>query len=814
MHVHALLEDSHYAFRHVRRSPVFALVAIGTLAIAIGANAALFSMLNALAIARLPIPDADGLVAVMPLNARNQPRSTPVSAVDELIRSGPLDHPCGYLGGVVLPIMANGVPVQTLTTFVTGQCFDAFRIQPALGRLIGEADAPTQSAGSRVAVISHRLWETRFQRNPGVLGTSLLVNNVDVTVIGVLPRGFVGLEVDNGIDVFTPFDAVLIATPGSRQLAGVILGRLKAGTSLSEAASQLRTMWPEILKVAVPESLAASERSNLRDSIPQLTRVGTGLSPNRQKYARPLTLIMGLSATLLLIACLNLGGLLLSRWAAREGEITIRLALGASLVRVTRQMVFESLFLSLAGAALAIPLAYAIPIALMSLLPPVNVPYTMSFAPDVTVLLVTSGVGVLVGIAISLLPLALLRRRRDGAPTSQRTIAAAGGWWRRGLITAQVALSVIILSGAALLARSVYLLGHSDLGVREGVLNVKLFPLPNVPEKRAERGVYYPALLERISAVPGVRSAALAMNFPRLTLPPMTMVSLIETPANAIASGVDRVSPAFFYTMDIPLLAGRPFAWSDTLQSRPVAIVSERLARMLSSDTNVIDRHIKVGSAAADQDITIVGVVANATQGNPREADGPVLYRPALQLGVESAFSPNLLIDAADIATASAMAAQIVRESGRDYIQETITVDKVLARAPASERMSAAVATIVAVLAALMTAVGVYSTLAYSVGRRSREIGLRVAVGASPGHIALLVIREGFAFALIGVVVGYPIALAATRPMRSLLFGVTESDPATFAGVGVFFLVVGIIGALVPARRALAVDPVKALIAE
>ncbi len=355
-----VLQDLRYAWRHIQRSPGFALAAIVTLALGIGANTAMFSMLSALTMQRLAIEDPDGLIAIMPRTSRGLPRSTPVPAVDELSRQGPLQHVCGYLGGVVLPVLANGVPIQTVTTFVTGQCFNAFGVSPVLGRSISEADAPIYSPGAHVALISHRLWTGTFGGDPAVLGTSLQVNNVDVTIIGVLPRGFVGLEVDHGVDIFTTFDSVLPATATRRQLAGTILGRLRSGVTLEQAAAEVRTRWPALLDVAVPATLPPAERANLRDSIPYLERLGTGLSTNRARYVRPLTLILGLTSLLLVLACVSLGGLLLARLTARSGELAVRLALGGTRGRIAQQMLIESLVLSLSGAALAVPLAYVI----------------------------------------------------------------------------------------------------------------------------------------------------------------------------------------------------------------------------------------------------------------------------------------------------------------------------------------------------------------------------------------------------------------------------------------------------------------------
>lgn len=811
-----LLQDLRYAWRHVRRSPGFALAAVLTLALGIGANTAMYSMLSALTLQRLPIEDPDGLIAIAPRSSRGRPRSTPVSAVDELGRNGPLQPLCGYLGSIVLPVLANDTPVQTLTTFVTGQCFKTFGVTPILGRAIEDADAPIYRPGARVAVISHRLWVNVFNADPAILGRSLLVNNVEVDIIGVLPRGFVGLDVDSGVDIFTPFDAVAAATPARRQLASYLLGRLRPGVTLEQAAAEIAARWPALIETVVPEGLAPSERTQLRDSIPRLERIGRGTSRHREQYVRPLTLILGLTSVLLLLACVNLGALLLARATARSGELSVRLALGATKMRLAQQMLIESLVLSLSGAALGVPLAYAIVTTLASFPPPEFVPYAMSFTPDRRVLAATALVGATVGVVMSALPIwVAVRRRGDGPFIWDRTIAGTTNRWGRALLVAQVAMSVVLLIGATLLTRSLYLLQHTDLGIRTAdILNVQLYALPNAPYNRGDREAYYPPLLEKVAALPGVRSVALASRFPRGTMPGRMPITFVGEEPGGTEGSTDSISPGFFSMMGIPLLAGRDVSWTDTLQTRRVALVSESLARALSPDGQVLERAIRLRTLPRDLEVVIVGIVGDATQGDPRNAHPHVVYRPALQHGASSAFDPGLLIETRDVATVSAGVRQILREGGRDYALEIISLDAVLARAPASERMSATVAAAVGGLGVLLALIGVHGALAYAVSRRQREIGVRMAVGAAPSRVARAVVREGLVLTALGVALGLPIAFAAARFLRTLMYGITEVDPATFAAVTVFFLVLGAAAGLLPARRAAGVDPVTALRAE
>jgi predicted permease len=808
-----LFQDAKHACRHFRRSPGFAVAAILTLALGIGANTAMFTMLNTIVLKRLPIPDPGGLMAIAPINSRGLPRSTPMSAVAEL-RDGPLEHLCAYLGTVVFPVLANNQPVQTATTFVTGDCFTALGVMPIMGRGITDAEAPIHGAGAHVAVITHRLWTSTFAGDPDVLGQSMLVNNVPVTIIGVLPRGFTGLEIDSGVDIFTPFDAVLPAARGRRQLASYLLGRLRPGVSREAAAAQIDARWPALLQSVLPAGMAPTERTQLLDSTPKLVSMGTGVSRLRERYTRPLTLVMALTTMLLLLGCLNLGGLLLARANARSSELAVRFAFGGSNQRIAQQMLVESVLLSLIGAALSVPLAYATAVTLASFLPPINVPYSLSLTPDVRVLAVTAAVAIVVGVLTSALPIVFAARRNaPGQIRWDRSVAASRSPWGRTLLVAQIALAVVMLIDAALLTRSLYLLRNRELGIRtDNILTVKLWALPNAPFDRSGRESYYPALLERVQALPGVRSAALAATTPRM--PVMSSGSPVAWRGEDyghITTALELVSPGFFSALGMRVIAGRDVSWQDNLTTERVALVSESLARALAADGNVLGRGIHIRTLPTDLEYVIVGVVSDGSMGDPREAHPRVVYRPLLQATPGGALNPNVIIDAADHVTAASGVRQILQEAGRDYAQEIITLDDLLARAPATERMSATVSGVVGAIAVLLAAIGIYGVLAYSVARRTREIGIRIAVGARPSMAAMAVVREALFICVVGVAIGIPLAALSARALRSLMFGVSETDAVTFVAAAAGFIVIGAGAALLPANRAARVDPVIAL---
>jgi macrolide transport system ATP-binding/permease protein len=411
------------------------------------------------------------------------------------------------------------------------------------------------------------------------------------------------------------------------------------------------------------------------------------------------------------------------------------------------------------------------------------------------------------------------RRRTTSTIQWNRTIVGNTGWFGRGLLAAQVALAIVMLVSASLLTRSLYLLNNGDLGIKtDNLLTVKMWPLPyNTVYGRANREAYYPPLAERVRALPGVTAVAFASAAPRVTTTgPGSPVAWKGAPYdnNVLATGFDSISPGYFDTMGIRLLAGRDLSWQDTITTTRVAVVSESLARALQPDGNVVGRTLMMRTLPTDLEFNIVGVVSDATHGDPRNVHSRAIYRPMLQTGVTNALNPNLIIETTDPQSAASGVRQLLAEYGRDYAQEVISVNDLLARAPAMERMSATVAGAVGGIAVLLALIGVHGALAYSVARRTREIGVRMAVGASPRAAARSIIREGVLVCAIGVAAGLPLAAMTTRSLRSLLFGISETDVITFAAAAAAFLLLGAIAGLGPARRAANVDPVIALRSE
>jgi predicted permease len=810
--IETAVQDLKYAWRHLRRSLGFSIAAVLTLALGIGANTAMFSMLNALLLRPLAIKDPHGLVSLSTYNERGK-RYLPMTVALDLSKYGPFEIVCGHNSGFTFPVSANGIPTLAATAFVSGSCFELFGVMPVLGRVIDHHDAPLVTAGRKVVVISDRLWNRLYGRDPAVIGKVLVTGSTEATVVGVMPATFKGIEADQGVDVFAPPDSISPAAAERRPVASEILGRLRPGVTFEQAAVEMDARWPAYRAQLLEQTRNAQEGANLIGVTIRLEHLALGLSSARARYSPTICMILGLTVLLLLLACVNLGGLLLTRLTARGAELGIRLALGGSRWRIAQQMLAESLLLSLAGSVLAVPVALAFIEPLTAFLPTGFIDRAMSFRPDVRVLVATATAGLVVGVLMTALPIWFALRRPASIRFSwDRTIAGTTGRWSQTLLITQVALSVVVLVNAALLARSLYLLKHAPLGIRtEGVLSAKLMPLPG-PGPAAVTGNYYRSMVERLAAEPGIQSAGLSAMFPRGAANAPSAVAFAGADFDGLDAAVDHVSPGFFETLQVPLLRGRLAEWSDDVTAQRVAVVSASLARALLPEGDVLERRIRVGTLRDAQDIRIIGIVGDATRGDPRDPAPRVLYLAAQQL--KGLNAPNITLATSSPSAAAAAIRRVVAEGGREYPPRIISLDEWFDMVSSRERMGATIASVVGGLAVLLALIGIHGVLAYSVSRRTREIGVRVAMGADPSMVGRAVIREGFAVTLAGVAIGLPAAHFASQLLRSLLFGISEGDALTFVVTAAFFVVLGTFAGVLPARKAATVDPVIALRAD
>ena len=809
----AFRQDLRHALRHLRRSPTFTLGAMWTLALGIGVSAAVFSALNALVLRPVPIKDPGGLIGVWPVGESGQRRSI-LAPVADLLQDGPFESVCAY-GDSRAGVETNGVAAYAVVEIYSHQCFATLGVPPLLGRTFTPDEAPAGRPGAHVVVIGYDFWQRVFGGAPDVVGRSFRTDGDPVTVIGVMPRGFRGLRVDDPVEIIAPFGTV-IPSPAHRLVGGYVLGRLRPGVTLEVARAEIEARWPGLMDRVVPTTLRPNDQRWFREARVRVDRVGTGFSGLRGRYEQAWWIGSALTFGLLLLACANVGGLALSRVVARSGELAMRTALGAGRLRLARQLALEVLAIAGAATMLGIGVAWVVVKPIAAALPFGGLQPTLDLTPDTRVLFVTALTGLVTGLLASLLPVWLASRRATLQLHTDRTVAVRLGPGR-ALLVVQVALSVALLMAAGLLTRSLYLLFHSDPGF-DGtqVLSAPLRPLPGAYRDPAfNNGLsYYPVLLERIAALPGVRSVGYARAFGSVLDDDVAQVPVgfVGTQESDITAQLDVVSPGFFESVGIPILQGRGPRWSDAPDAPRVAFVSASLARGLGGD--VIGKRVWFGDLPQLGNVEIAGVVGDASLGNLRTPAPRVFYGVATQLGPFGFYStlqiaadgdPRLLINPLQ---------DVLRSLGREYAHSIMTLDERLQQNAVNERMGATIATPVAALAVLLAFVGVYSLFAYAVVRRTREIGVRLAVGASPGAVLRLVLRESVTLTAIGVALGLPAGIVASRGLRALLFGVSESDPLVAVSVTAFFLVLTIAAALLPARRAACLDPVAALRAE
>lgn len=812
-----LVQDVRQSFRHLRRSPSFTMTAVLALALAIGANAGVFSIVNGMMLRELAISEPSGLVSIENRGPDDGSRPLPITISDSIVGAGlPVREVCAYNRGTSYAARIGTALVQVRATFIDSVCLSTFGVTPVLGRAFTTDEAPLARAGSPIALLGHGFWLRAFNGDPSVLGKSIRVNDANLTIVGVMPQGFTGIEAEVDVDLFTPFEAVAAAVPGRRPNANNVLLRLAPGASIDEVSSQLSARWTSMLEAVAPAALSPRERARYVDGQPRTTWMGTGASLHRNRYGDALRIALGLTIVLLVLACLNLGGLLLSRMLARASEMSVRRALGAGRGRLARQILVENLMVAIIGAVAALPLAYAVVLPFESFYQLSRSRPTLSLAPDARVFLVIALAAVAAALLMSLIPVWMAARQQRVGLACDRSVARSTSRWGQGLLVVQVALSVVMLAGAGLLSRSLYVLYAQPLGVSPGhLLIVEKEPLPN-GYLGIDNKSYYMALFERVRALPGVREVGAARVFPRMWVtPPFDPVFFVGGPEITVQAALEVLMPGQLEALGVPLLAGRLPAWTDDGKAPRVAVVSRRLADQLDPSGNVVGRRIDYGTVPDNQGLEIVGVVGDATMGSLRETALPIVYRPGLQMTpLYIGWSSLAIRHDGDTAPIFAGVRDALEAAGREYVYQASTLDEHVRRSPHNERVGTTLALAAAVVAAMLAFVGVFGLLAYAVARRTREIGVRVAVGADRAAVIRMVLREGLVLTGIGVLIGVPAAIGAGRLIRSLLFGITETDPLTLGAIVVFFLALGAAAGMVPAHRAASIDPAIALRAE
>jgi predicted permease len=809
-----LLHDFRYSLRVLGKNPGFTAVAVLSLALGIGANTAIFSLLDALLLRDLPVRQPERLVEL-----------SVVRRGDKIMFSFPMFREIergqrvfsgliGWSFGEMANVEINGVLSQAEARSVTGNYYSELGATPLLGRLITPDDVNLGRTGtSPVAVLSYGFWQRRFGDASDVVGKGIGIEGQPFTIIGVTRKWFTGMTTGEAPDVTMPIKS----TDERSRLWVFITGRLRDGVSVAQARAQLQSFWPEVLRATASTETPGLRRQLFFSMGLDVAPAATGINATlRSHFTRPLYVLMGIVGLILLVACVNLASLMLARAAARSHEMSVRVALGASRRALAQQVLTESLVLSIFGGLLGLAFAFwgsRLLVALMT--EGYLTPVTLDLSPDWRVLSLTASVAILTGILFGLAP-AWRSSREDPASVLQQTarsLAGSTGKLGKALIVTQVALSLVLLLGAGLLVRSFRKLCAVDPGLQESVLEVTLYPRPG-GYQNLDVNSYHRQLLERISSLPGVGSVGFSDisvgGGQRWQDTVSTMSADSSAGVNLMANGA-MVSPGFFQTLGVSLVRGRDFDWTDDEQHPRVAIVSNRLAERLFPSGNALGQRIRFGFMPELQDLEIVGVARNARVFDLRNAAALAVYLPYLQ---HPKFSQqgDLFVRAKQAPEALARTVGHQIESlGREYPLRTKTVGQEISQALVEERVTALLAGFFAALALLLASVGLYGLMSYAVTRRTREIGIRVTLGAQPATVLWAVLREALALALFGIALGIPCALAASRLIASMLFGLSPNDLPSVAAVSLLLLSVASFAGYLPARRASRIDPMVAL---
>ena len=797
------VSDFRLAFRGLARSPGFTAAAVLTLGLGIGANTAVFSLMNAVLLRPLPFEEPERLALIWesaPFFGLKDSPVSPANYLDWRTRARSFEE-MGAIEDRGFKVIGDGPPEILMGSQVTAGCLRALRLRPILGRLFrDEEDRP---GTAKVALIGEGLWRRRFGADPNVIGKTVRLGEEPHTIVGVLPAG---LEVPAEYmpapgEVWVPFGNTYSEAEWRQRGRHnwMVVARLQPGVSLAQANAEMQ---------AIGAALA-------REYPDTNEKVGAFAAPLREHFVasgrRLLLLLLGTVLFVLLIACSNLANLLLSRTAGRGREMAVRAALGGGVWQLARQSFCESLLFCLAGGGLGVALALPA-LHFLAHLAPATITGLDAVAVDWRVLAFTLGVTALTAIAFGLAPLLQFRKMDigEGLKQSARTLGAAHGSSRLRslLVSSEVALAFVLLVGAGLLIQTFARLRSVDVGFPVERLLTLGLPGPDQPPAAEASMARQRELRRRLLAVPGVESAGFSNHVPVGFKGDFNGIGAEgRDPKEQISVRARTAGPGFFRTVGIPILRGRDIQETDTDQAPKVVIVNETLARTLWPDQDPIGRRVLFGQNAT---ALVVGVVRDIRDAGPGEPAPPEYYvstyqqgYPPMALAVRTKGNPK--------AIAEAVRRAIQAFDPRQPVTKVATMEEILDQEVAQRRVQTTLLAAFAGLAMVLAAVGLYGVLAYLVGRQTPEIGVRMALGAAPGTVLRAVVARGLKLGAAGVAVGALGALALSRLLAGFLFGTRPNDPATYAAVAGLLLATAALASYFPARRAMKIDPITAL---
>ena len=833
------MQDVRYAVRTLTRNPGFALVVVFTLGLGIGANTAIFSLMDQVLLRRLPVKNPHELVQLDgpgPFSGRTQ---------NDRTFSYPMYADLRDRNDVFAGLVARFPSSATMTMrnqaervdveLVSGNTFEVLGVNAIVGRTLSPDDDRTPGAHP-VAVLSHSYWQRRFAGAPAVLNQVVTINSTPVTIVGVAPAGFAGVAAAQTTDLFMPLMMKAEVTPTWNDLDNRrsrwlnVIGRLRPGLTTDAAKARLDVLYRQINEFelqSVPAFVSGSERfrEGFRAKTLTLHPASQGLSDLRQSVQTPLFVLMAMVGLVLLIACANVANLLLSRASARQKEVAVRLALGAGRRRLIRQTMTESLVLAGLGGIVGVVLSIWVGDLLLSVMPFESFTRSLSTEPDLRVGFFTAALALLTAVVFGLIPALQASRPELNRTLREEAGNLSGGTrhahFRKGLVVAQVALSMLLIAGAGLFARSLYNLKTLDTGFAvDGLITFRIDPsLNGYDQTRIKR--FYDQLLQDIRRIPGVQSVSLAqvaMLTGSVSSRTVQVQGYEPKPDENLNPWTNEVGPDYFRTTGMPLVAGREFTERDVDGAPLVAIVNQSFANYFFPNENPIGRRFGFRVMDNPAAIEIVGVVkdslyADMRQGTTEENQTPrfayIPYQQSTELN-----EMTFYVRSAGLATETMpeQLRQTVRRTDAGMpIYEMQTMERTVDEALFNERMLALLSASFGLLATALAAIGLYGVMSYTVSRRTREIGIRIALGAERPTVVWMVLREVAFLTAVGIGIGVPAALALSRFVRSQLYGIEPSDPATLVIAATTLAAVGLFAGYIPARRAARVQPVRAL---
>ena len=825
------------AFRRLFKTPFVTIVAIVSLALGIGANAAIFSLFNEMLLRPLPVPRPNELVNLAAPGPKPGSTSCNIAGNCEQVFSYPMFRDLQQQQTVFTNIAAHRTFGANLAArgetqngdgmLVSGSYFSVLGIRPAIGRLIRSED--DRAVGeSHVAVLSYGYWQWRFGGSPGVLGEQIVINGQSMTIIGVTPQGFEGTTIGARPQVFVPITMRGLMNPGfngfhrRQNYWAYLFGRLRPGVSIEQARAALNTRYHTIInEVEAPLQRGMSDQTMKRFRARELRMEpgSRGQSSVMREARAPLTLLLGVTGFVLVIACANIANLLLARAAGRASEMAVRLSIGAKRRDLILQLLTESMLLAVLGGLAGLVVARWTLDLVASILP-VEAAQTLDFKLDPTVLLFAAGVTIATGVLFGLFPalhstrpdLASTLKNQSGQPAAGRGAAR----FRTSLATAQIALSMALLIGAGLFVRSLLNVSRVELGIKIDRL-VTFGVSPELNGYTAERSkVFFARLEEQLAAIPGVTGVSSSL-VPALAGSNWGNDVAVEGfkagPDTDSGSRFNDVGPAYFRTMGVQLLGGREFTTADTLTSPKVAIVNEAFAQKFNLGRNAVGKRLGSGEGYQSKlDTEIVGVVQNAKYSDVKDEVPPLFFRPyrqdesigQLTFYVRTSLEPEELL--------ASIPPAVRRIDPNLPVERLLTMPQQVRDNVFLDRMITTLSAAFAVLATLLAAVGLYGVLAYTVAQRTREIGLRMALGAAPERVRAMVLAQVAKMTLVGGVVGLAAAGLWLAPAaEKLLFELKGRDPWVFVFSAVLLSAIALLAGFVPALRASRVEPMWAL---